>query len=144
MEPRSVREMSSSDVSTHSGGCLCGAVRFELRGPLTSVTYCHCSMCRKWHGHVGAYAAVLRADFALVESRGLRWFASSDRVRRGFCGECGASLFFDEDGDPRVAFTAGSVEAPSGLRSKAHIYAASKGDYYELCADGLRVFVTMP
>ena len=121
-----------------SGGCLCGAVRYELRGESTSVTYCHCSMCRRWHGHVGAYAAVDRADFALVVQRGLKWHASSPNVRRGFCAECGSCLFFDEEGDPKMAFCPGTLDAPTNLRSKAHIFVASKGDYYELPEDGLK------
>jgi hypothetical protein len=119
------------------GGCLCGSVRFELRGKLTSVTYCHCSMCRKWHGHVGAYAAIDRADLVFVEERGLKWYRSSPDVRRGFCGECGSSLFFEEHGRPKMGFCAGSLEEPTGLESKAHIFVASKGDYYEIVDDGL-------
>lgn len=120
-----------------SGGCLCGAVRYELRGKATSVTYCHCSMCRRWHGHAGAYAAVDRADLAIVEPGALRWYASSATVRRGFCAECGSSLFFDDAKDPKVGFCPGSLDEPTGLRSKAHIFVASKGDYYELADDGL-------
>jgi hypothetical protein len=119
------------------GGCLCGAVRFELRGQLTSVTYCHCSMCRKWHGHIGAYAAVDLADLAFVDERGLKWYRSSPEVRRGFCGECGSSLFFEEQGRPKMAFCAGTLDEPTGLKSKAHIFVASKGDYYGLVDDGL-------
>jgi hypothetical protein len=119
------------------GGCLCGAVRYELRGEPTSVTYCHCSMCRRWHGHFGAYAAVDRADLALVEQRGLKWHASSANVRRGFCLECGSCLFFDEAGDPRLGFCPGTLDEPTNLRSKAHIFVASKGDYYAMADDGL-------
>ncbi|MBX3188629.1 MAG: GFA family protein [Labilithrix sp.] len=120
-----------------AGGCLCGAVRYELRGASTSVTYCHCAMCRRWHGHVGAYAAVDRADLVLVEARGLKWYASSPTVRRGFCVECGSSLFFDEAGDAKIGFCAGTRDEPTGLRSKAHIFVASKGDYYAMADDGL-------
>jgi hypothetical protein len=123
-----------------TGGCLCGAVRYELRGKATSVSYCHCSMCRKWHGHVGAYAAVDRAHFAVVEPRGLKWHTSSPSARRGFCTECGSSLFFDETGDPKLAFCPGTLDGPTGLRSKAHIFIGSKGDYYELTDDGLARF----
>jgi hypothetical protein len=101
-------------------------------------------MCRKWHGHVGAYAAGDRANFALTEERGLKWFASSEKVRRGFCAECGASLFFDTEGDPKIAFCPGSLDEPTGLKSKAHIYVASKGDYYALSEDGLLRFDTLP
>lgn len=116
---------------------MCGAVRYELGGATTGVTYCHCSVCRRWHGHVGAYAAVDREHLVLVVERGLRWFASSPGVRRGFCGECGSSLFFEDAGDPKIGFCAGSLDEPTGLRSKAHIFVASKGDYYDMVDDGL-------
>ncbi len=120
------------------GGCLCGAVRFELNGKLSGVTYCHCSMCRRWHGHIGGYTAVDRAGLVLLEARGLAWHASSPKVRRGFCSECGSSLFFEQADLPRVAVCAGSLDEPTGLVSRAHIFAASKGDYYALPEDGLR------
>src|SRR5205823_2560703 len=95
-----------------AGGCYCGAVRYELEGALTQVTYCHCSKCRKWHGHIGAYAAVDHAGFALVEQRGLKWHAVSKEVRRGFCAECGSSLFFDEVGSPKMSFCPGTLDDP--------------------------------
>jgi hypothetical protein len=116
-----------------TGGCLCGAVRYEITGEPTRVTYCHCSRCRRWHGHVGAWIAVDRAGIRLVDQRGLKWF----EAKRGFCGECGSSLFWDEAGDPKLAICPGTVDAPTELTSKAHIYVASKGDYYELPDDGL-------
>lgn len=120
-----------------TGACACGAVRFEVTGELTGVTYCHCSKCRRWHGHVGAWTAAERAAFRLVEQRGLKWHAVNPTVRRGFCGECGSSLLWDEDGERRLGICAGSFDAPTGLDSKAHIYVGSKGDYYSLVDDGL-------
>lgn len=123
-----------------TGGCACGAVRFETTGEPTRVTYCHCSKCRRWHGHVGAYTAVERDTFRLTEPRGLKWYALSPTVRRGFCGECGSSLLWDEDGEARISICAGTFDAPSGLVSKAHIFVGSKGDYYELADDGLLRF----
>ena len=97
-------------------------------------------MCRRWHGHVGAYAAVDRPHFVLVEERGLKWHRSSASVRRGFCAECGSCLFFDQDGLTKMAFCAGTLDEPTNLRSKAHIYLASKGDYYAMADDGLLRF----
>jgi hypothetical protein len=94
-------------------------------------------MCRRWHGHTGAYAAVDRADLVLTEARGLAWFTSSEGVRRGFCRACGSCLFFDDASDAKIGYVPGALDAPTGLRSKAHIFAASKGDYYELADDGL-------
>jgi hypothetical protein len=120
-----------------TGGCCCGAVRYEVAGELTPVTYCHCSKCRRWHGHVGAYTAVDRAGFALTEQRGLKWYSLSAVVKRGFCAECGSSLFWDEQGDSRMAMCPGTLDAPTGLVSKAHIFLGSKGDYYSVPDDGL-------
>lgn len=120
-----------------TGRCECGAVQYEVTGETTGVTYCHCSKCRRWHGHVGAWTAVDRPDFRVTQARGLKWHDVNPKMRRGFCAECGCGLFFDEAGDPKMGITAGSLAAPTGLRSKAHIYVASKGDYYEIPDDGL-------
>ena len=119
----------------NTGGCCCGAVRYEVRAPLTPVTYCHCSRCRRWHGHVGAYTAVDRDGFRVTEARGLRWHAVSPTVRRGFCAECGSSLLFDERPDPKMSICAGTLDEPTGVREKAHIFVASQGDYYEIAGD---------
>ena len=128
----------------NTGGCFCGAIRYECTAPLTSVTYCHCSKCRKWHGHVGAFTAVDRDAFHLIESRGLKWHAVSPTVRRGFCQECGSSLLFDEAGGAKISICAGTLDAPTGLSSKAHIFVGSRGDYYELPDDRLLRFDTEP
>jgi len=119
----------------NTGRCLCGAVRYELDLPLTSVTYCHCSMCRRWNGHVAAYTAVDRDGLRITEARGLRWYPSSPHARRGFCGECGSSVLFDEPAESKIGICAGTLDAPTGIHEKAHIYTASKGDYYEIHGD---------
>ena len=119
-------------MSLSAGGCFCGAVRYEVSGPLRDVTYCHCSKCRRWHGHFGAYTAAERKDFAITKSDGLKWHTVSPTVKRGFCTECGSSLLFEEASDARISICAGTLDDPTGLKSRAHIYVASKGDYYEL------------
>ena len=118
-----------------TGGCLCGSVRYEVSKPLTSVTYCHCSMCRRWHGHVGAYTAVDHDGFRLSEERGLAWHASSDKARRGFCRECGSSVLFEEKGDPRWASALAASTSHRRPREGAHLH-SQQGRYYEI-ADGL-------
>ncbi len=119
-----------------SGGCLCGAVRYEVYGPLREVINCHCGQCRRSHGHVAAYTSAKREDLVLTEDRGLKWYRSSDFARRGFCGDCGASLFWEPAGQGRVSIAAGGIDASSGLATVRNIFTAHKGDYYEI-ADGL-------
>jgi hypothetical protein len=123
-----------------TGGCLCGAVRYEVRGPLRDVLICHCGECRRWHGHVSASAAAQKQDLAIVEARGLRWIRSprSDaRARRGFCAQCGSSLFWDPPERPTVSIAAGTLDGPTGLRSISHWFVSQAGDDYELPDDGL-------
>lgn len=121
------------------GGCLCGAVRFELHGTPRPPIACHCGQCRRTSGHYAAFASVPRADLRLTEARGLKWYRSSELAERGFCGECGSSLFWQPSGKDYVAVAAGCLEAPTGLALAGHIFAAHKADYYGL-DDGLPAF----
>ena len=89
-------------------------------------------MCRRWHGHIGAYTNVARAALEMVESRDLKWFQSSDFARRGFCGTCGSSLFWDAPKRDTISITAGSLDAPTGLATTLQIFTEDKGDYYAL------------
>lgn len=117
-------------MTTVTGSCLCGAVCYQAGRPLRDVVICHCGMCRKAHGHVGAYTAVAAESFRLVEPRGLRWYRSSTDVRRGFCGECGSTLFWVRDGTGRLSIAAGTLDAPTGLRTTVQIHVGGAGDYY--------------
>ena len=98
-----------------SGGCLCGRVRYRVRGPLRGIVLCHCGQCRRWHGHLGAYSSAMRADIDLEGEGAIVWFASSERGRRGFCAMCGSSLFFEAVGHDRLGIAAGRLDLPSGL-----------------------------
>ncbi len=120
----------------HTGGCLCGAVRYEARGPLSDVTACHCGQCRRQSGHFYATTRVARQNLMLVEDRGLKWYRASPTARRGFCGDCGSTLFWQSDAGDATAILAGSLDAPTGLKLARHIFVADKGDYYEI-TDGL-------
>ncbi|HSA81109.1 MAG TPA: GFA family protein, partial [Geminicoccaceae bacterium] len=93
-----------------SGGCLCGAVRYRARGALRPALYCHCGQCRRTHGHFAAYTAVPAEALELDEQHGLSWFRSSPAAERGFCRECGASLFWRRIGGDVVGIAAGSLE----------------------------------
>ncbi|MEE8534925.1 MAG: GFA family protein [Kiloniellales bacterium] len=119
-----------------TGGCLCRGVQFEVLGPLRDVMMCHCGQCRRTHGHVAAYTSAARADVVFGAEATLRWYVSSDRARRGFCGTCGASLFWEPEGEGRIAISAGCLDRPTGLRAIAHVYVDDASDYYEI-ADGL-------
>ena len=117
-----------------TGRCLCGAVRYEVHGPLRDVLICHCVECRRWGGHVAACTAVKNEELVFVEDRGLRWIESPEsdaHARRGFCGECGSSLFWDAPDRETICILAGTLDPPTGLRVAGHEYVHQASDYYE-------------
>jgi hypothetical protein len=117
---------------THAGGCLCGAVRYQVAGPLRPVVYCHCRQCRRNTGHFMAATAARHRDFRLTSEAQLRWYDSSDAARRGFCGACGSTLFWQASGGDYVSIAAGTLDGETGLTGACHIYVADKGDYYTI------------
>ena len=123
----------------HRGSCLCGAVRFEVAGELPAMDACHCTECRKFSGHYFVAADVPREALTVSGEENVGWYQSSDRVRRGFCKTCGASLFFDPLDREKHDWTAiamGAFDGPTGTNLALHIFVSEKGDYYEI-ADGL-------
>ena len=120
-------------MDARRGSCLCGAVSYTVSAPLGAVTACHCGQCRKWSGHL---AAAVPAPWDSVAVTGApTWFASSAGARRGFCGACGSSLFWEEF-DGLVYLMAGSLDDVEGLTMDGHIFYADKGAYYSLAQPG--------
>ena len=122
-----------------TGGCLCGAVRYEISGTMQRVVYCHCEQCRKTSGHFVAATAVDHDQLGFVEDSGLAWYKSSDIADRGFCNLCGSSLFWRPGHGKYMAVMAGGLDAPTHLASREHIHVADASDYYDI-ADGLPQF----
>lgn len=100
-------------MTTYTGGCQCGAIRFRVRGTLTDSSICHCRMCQKAFG--AYYAPLVSVRGAELEwTRGERKrFQSSNVVERGFCADCGTPLTYEApDG---IAIAAGAFDDPSSL-----------------------------
>lgn len=114
------------------GGCVCGGVRYEVSGKLRDVIACHCEQCRRTSGHFVAATACRKSNFSLVRQESLKWYVAVAGFRRGFCSECGSSLFFEEVGGERMSIAAGSLDKPQGLSIAAHIFVSEAGDYYAI------------
>jgi len=124
---------------TISGSCNCGGVKYEVSGPMRTVTACHCGQCRKQTGHYYAATSVSDADLKMVQSDTLKWYAASDEAKRGFCGECGSALFWKRNNSSGTSILVGTLDGETELKIDKHIFVADKGDYYEL-DDGLPQF----
>ena len=121
---------------THAGSCLCGSVTFTVEGPLPKPNACHCTACRKHSGHYEASVDVPRSALAVTGEDHVKWYQSSEKVRRGFCGQCGSTLFWDPVFQDWTAIAMGAIDSPTQTTLERHIFVSEKGDYYQI-ADGL-------
>jgi hypothetical protein len=120
----------------HRGSCLCGAVSFEVVGDLPPPDACHCLQCRKVSGHFFTSTDVPRASLTVHGGECVKWFLSSEKVRRGFCTNCGCPLFWDPIHRDWIGIAMGAFDMPTNTILKIHVHVAEKSDYYEI-ADGL-------
>jgi hypothetical protein len=84
---------------------------------------------------VCAATAVARDGLHFVSDASLRWIDSPEsdaHARRGFCGECGSSLFWDAPDRETISIAAGTLDEPTGLKTIGQIYTSSASDYYEV------------
>lgn len=114
------------------GGCLCGNVRYEVKGDLRGVVNCHCTMCQKLHGSFGAHTKARKANIRITRDQGLAWYKTSDIAQRGYCRDCGSSLFWEPFDLDATGILAGSLDAMTNLETIGHIFVGEKSDFYEI------------
>ena len=128
------------------GSCLCGSVRYEVRGPLDPATHSHCSMCRKAHGAAfGSYARVQRSEFVLLSGADdIASYQSSPEVTRTFCRRCGSTLQFIRATRPNTfSLALGTLDDDPGVRPSMHIHIESKVPWLDI-NDGIPQHVGHP
>jgi hypothetical protein len=130
---------------TFTGGCRCGAIRYEI-DRIFDVVYCHCNRCRKSGATLTAVAAVAGDAFRLTRGAPTV-YATSDKGRGHFCGTCGSSLYgeYHEPGhllarDGRYySVQVGTLDDPERVRPQIHQFIESKLSWLELADDLPRI-----
>lgn len=116
-------------MSDHSGQCLCGAVTFTVSGTVNRVSACYCSQCRAQNGGGAFHGAEFSGELVLTQDENLRWYDSSDKARRGFCGQCGSSLFWQLSNNPEYFDVSLGAFPEAEFELDAHIFVGSKAGY---------------
>jgi hypothetical protein len=123
-----------------TGGCGCGAVRFEVSEPFVSAGYCHCTRCQRRTGTAAAASArVAPGSFRVVtgEEHIERW-APEGGYEKHFCGLCGSALFSQNPHDRSViGVRLGAVDGDPGIRPQSHAFVAYAAPWEPLPDDGL-------
>jgi hypothetical protein len=137
--PGIARPVVTSRPDTAQGSCLCGEVAFEIDGTPATFWYCHCSRCRRQRSAAHAANVFLKADqfhWVRGESQVTQYKVPEARFFiAAFCRHCGGAA-------PRVAAQSGMAQVPAGtfdtdpgIRPQAHIFAASKASWFDICDD---------
>lgn len=122
-----------------SGSCLCGDIAFEIDGPVSALSHCHCSICRKLHG-------TAFGSFAAASAKSFRWLAGSEKIRsvetspgalRGFCPHCGSVVPAARGGET-VIIPLGLLDADAKIGPLSHIFVGSKAPWHEIAGDAAR------
>lgn len=123
-----------------TGGCFCGAIRYEAGGEPWNASACHCSICRRTSAAaVVAWFTVKPGAFRFVTGTPTR-FRSSDHATRSFCPSCGTPLTFQSTHYPdEIDVTTCSLDDPEQVPPKSHIWRGSGVSWAEP-VDGLPVY----
>ena len=119
-------------IRSLNASCLCKGIVMSIKGEFRPVINCHCIQCTKTHGNYAAYTSVLEENIIYKSKSTLKWFASSNKAKRGFCKKCGASVFFKRIGSRAISISAGLFKNPTKLETVSHIYTLNKRDYYKI------------
>jgi hypothetical protein len=126
------------------GGCLCGAVRFRVEGPLGEAGYCHCTRCQKRTGTAASANVGLgeaRFEFVSGEELVRGWRHPSGGFEKCFCSRCGAHLFSRDPEDPtRMGLRLGALDQDPGVELTYRQFVAYAAPWEPIPDDGLRRF----
>ena len=124
-----------------NGSCQCEGIKYELLSTPREIQHCYCSICRKMHGSIYAsWSPIKEMDIRFISKNTLTYYKSSDRVKRGFCNQCGSKIFL------KYEYQRGLIWLTTALfqgndqwykdKRKMHIYCLSKAEYTVIPVDG--------
>lgn len=135
-----------SDLQQYVGSCLCGAVTYQIDGPIGDIIQCHCQKCRKANGTAYATnAPIAKADFKLTSGQDVvKKYASSTCTERCFCGNCGSPLVSIKAETPEFyRLRIGTLDTPLQQKPTQHIFVASQAEWDNIC-DALPQYAERP
>ncbi|AZQ69364.1 GFA family protein [Silicimonas algicola] len=130
-------------MSARTGGCLCGAVRFEATEVPETFGACHCEMCRRWTGSALLGVTVPLESVTWEGADSIGRLQSSDWAERAFCSRCGSPLYYHVTAEGPMAenleMPIGLFDDPSGFVFTNEIYIDNKPDSFAYAGDRTRL-----
>ncbi len=126
-----------------TGGCGCGAVRFEIDKPLLVAAYCHCTRCQHRSGTAAAAAAKIEPGSLTITAgeEHLRDWSPPGGLAKTFCGECGSAVMGrNPETKELVIVRLGAIDGDPGARPSARQFVAYAAPWEPIPDDGLPRF----
>ena len=122
-----------------TGGCGCGAVRFEVAAPLTAALYCHCTRCQRRTGTAaGATGRVEQGSVTLVSGEEhVREWRPEGGMPKAFCVLCGSAVFTRTPDGVILGVRMGALDADPGVRPSLRQWVSSAAPWEPIPDDGL-------
>ncbi|HEX6712678.1 MAG TPA: GFA family protein [Thermoleophilaceae bacterium] len=130
-------------MSVLSGGCLCGAVRYEVSEPFESANYCHCTRCQRRTGAAAsANARTAEGSFRIVKGEDLVkcWDPGDGGFPKCFCSNCGSALYSRHPDGGQIGVRLGTVDGDPGIRPQKHQFTDYAAVWEPIPDDGLPRF----
>lgn len=129
-----LRELTMPSIS---GRCLCGAVKFKANDADDHFHLCHCGMCRRWATGPLMVVRASEPEFSGVEN--LTRYRSSEWAERGFCKQCGSSLFYFLVPAKQYFVSVGALDDSSALTLGSEFFIDHKPASYEIAGEHARL-----
>ena len=129
-------------MDSYQGKCLCGAVTFAFTPPPIFCAHCHCRYCRGAHGAAFVtWVGVPEESFELSAGEDkMVWYASSKQSQRGFCSQCGTTMFYTSSLSPgEVHIALACVDDATGIVPMAHVFSDHAVDWMPINDELLQV-----
>jgi hypothetical protein len=139
--------MLEKKLPIHSGGCLCGAVRYEVEGPPLVVAHCHCNDCQRGSGTGHSTGAMFPADTMRLTGPVTEFTVKSDngnQVTRVFCPACGSPVLGRNSGmEGYLTIALGTLDDSSGFEPQVVVFARSRKPW-DIMDESLPTFDAQP
>ncbi|QIZ76937.1 GFA family protein [Ferrimonas lipolytica] len=119
-----------------TGGCLCGAIRYQTTAEPFDADHCHCRQCQRGSGGILNSWMDFKAEQINWLNQPPREFASSAKIHRGFCSTCGSTISYRHSDYPHyLTLTIASLDNPNHVKPNYHIFTASQPDWLSINDD---------
>ena len=130
-----------------TGGCLCGALRYEITGEVKYAGLCHCADCQKSTGSAFApYMGISSADFRYTGAFAIFEMDLGDgrTSRRNFCPKCGSTIFGGDPDHGGMTVYAGTLDDPAQFAPRNEIFIRDRRDWAHVPPGSIPEFEKLP